>query len=141
MDNKEKAYIESIEGIIEQFGTIQRNFVLDKAGIRAIINFIEQFQGRRPFFELSDPVVQKGKVAANKVIKELSKQLKSLDSLKCPDNWSQFHNSLVKSISIQLDGYREMVKVFEDSNLLHISEGQEIVNRGMDILRSGKKEG
>lgn len=141
MDNKEKVYIERIEEIIEQFGTIQRNFVLDKAGIRAIINFIEQFQGRRPFFELDDPVVQKGKSAAYKVIDELSKQLKSLDSMEYPTDWSQFHNSLVRSIRIQLDGYREMVKVFEDSNLIHISEGQEIVNRGMDILRSGKKEG
>ena len=139
MDAKEEKYLGSIERVIERFGTIQRNFVLDKTGVRAIINFIEQFEGRRPFFELDDPVVQKGKSAAEKVIKELNQQVDYLRNLEYPENWEKFHKVLVESIEIQLDGYREMVKVFEDSKLDHIEKGHEMVNKGMKILQGGNR--
>jgi hypothetical protein len=140
MDAKEKKYLKAIEQVIENFGNIQRNFVLDKTGIRAIIKFIEDLEGRRPFFELDDPVVQKGKVAAKRVIDELSVQLESLIKMEPPKPWEQFHGTLVESIKLQLEGYKEMSLVFEDSNMSHILEGQELVNRGMNILEGGTKK-
>jgi hypothetical protein len=140
MDAKEKKYLKSIEQVIESFGNIQRNFVLDKTGIRAIIKFIEDLEGRRPFFELDDPVVQKGKTAAKRVIDELSVQLDTLEKMTPPKPWEQFHSSLVESIKLQLEGYKEMSLVFEDSNMNHILEGQDMVNRGMKILEGGSKK-
>jgi len=139
MDNKEDKYLATIEQVIEHFGTIQRNFVLDKTGVRAIIVFIEQFEGRRPYFELNDPVVEKGKAAAYRVIKELSGQLDFLMKLECPDNWKKFHGKLVESLEIQLEGYKEMVKVFEDSRLEHIESGHNLVNKGVGILQCGNR--
>jgi hypothetical protein len=140
MDAKEKKYLKAIEQVIENFGTIQRNFVLDKTGIRAIIKFIEDLEGRRPFFELDDPVVQKGKTAAKKVIDELTVQLDLLKEMEPPQPWTQFHQTLIESIKFQLEGYKEMSQVFEDSNMNHILEGQEMVNRGMKILEGGTKK-
>jgi len=139
MDECEKKYIGEIEKIIERFGTIQRNFILDKTGIRAIIKFIEDLEGRPPFFELDDPVVQKGKAAADKVIRELSTQLSALEALEAPKRWKEFHSSIVNSIRLQLEGYREMALVFEDSNMDHISYGQQMVNSGMKILEGGSR--
>jgi len=139
MDKNEEKYLGNIEQVIERFGTIQRNFVLDKTGVRAIINFIEQFEGRHPFFELDDPVVKKGKAAAYRVIEELDKQVTYLKKLKYPENWEKFHKVLVESIEIQLNGYQEMVKVFEDSKLEHIEEGHKMVNEGMNILQGGNR--
>lgn len=139
MDKKEEQYLESIEQVIERFGTIQRNFVLDKTGVRAIINFIEQFEGKRPFFELDDPVVLKGKAAAYKVIEELSKQVDYLKQLEYPSVWESFHKVLVESIEEQLNGYNEMIKVFEDSKLKHIETGHKMVSKGMNILQGGKR--
>lgn len=141
MDEKEEKYLTEIEQVIERFGTIQRNFVLDKTGVRAIINFIEQFEGHRPFFELDDPVVEKGRAAAFKVMEELSRQLEYLKNMEYPPVWEKFHKTLVDSIRIQLEGYREMTKVFEDCNLKHVEEGRDLVNQGMNLLQGGKKEG
>jgi hypothetical protein len=142
MDENEKKYLDGIEKVIESFGTIQRNFVMDKTGIRAIIKFIEDLEGRRPFFELDDPVVQKGKTAVIRVIEELTGQLNTLKDLLPPSPWKQFHHSLIESIRIQLEGFKEMSLVFEDSDMDHIVDGQDLVNRGMKILEGGaRKEG
>lgn len=139
MKEEEQKYLSQLEKVIENFGTIQRNFVLDKSGIRAIIKFIEDLEGRRPFFDLDDPVVQKGKAAANRVIEALSGQLQILEDLQAPPMWKKFHDSLVESIRTQLEGYREMSLVFEDSDMDHVTDGQEMVNRGMKLLEGGKK--
>jgi hypothetical protein len=91
---------------------------------------------------LDDPVVQKGKTAARRVIDELTEQLKFLEAVEAPALWGQFHHSLIESIRYQVQGYKEMAMVFEDSNMNHIIEGQEMVDRGMKILEGGaKKEG
>lgn len=141
MKKEEQKYSEEIESIIENLGGLQRKFVLDKTGIRAIIKFIEDLEGRRPFFDLDDPVVQKGKSAAGRVTEGLEKQLKQLQALSPPAGWADFHECLTGSIQLQLDGYKEMVLVFEDSNMDHITEGQDSVNRGMKLLEecSGKE--
>lgn len=141
MDQMEKKYLSGIEEAIESFGTIQRNFVLDKTGVRAVINFIEQFEGHRPLFDMDDPVVIKGRLAAQKVVEELTKQLKFLEKLEYPADWEQFHKTLLESIQLQLEGYREMTKVFEDCNLEHVEKGRDLVNSGMNLLQSEKKEG
>lgn len=131
--------MEQIERIIESFGQIQRNFVLDKSGIRAIVKFIEDFAGAPPTFSLDDPVILKGKQAAFKVIEELSKQLDELEKIEAPEVWRRFHESLISSIKLQLQGYKEMTRVFEDSDITHLSQGQELVNKGMGILEGGAR--
>ena len=139
MKDEEKRYMEKIEAVIDHFGTIQRNFVLDKSGIKAIVKFIQDFAGAPPSFSLDDPVILKGKQAAFKVIDELGKQLSDLRTVKPPDVWEKFHESLLSSIQLQLEGYQEMVRVFEDSDVHHLSEGQDLVNKGMGILEGGSR--
>jgi hypothetical protein len=75
------------------------------------------------------------------VIKDLSCQLEELEKQEAPPVWEKFHSTLVESIRLQIKGYKEMVKVFDDSELSHIEEGQKQVNSGMEILQGGKKEG
>ncbi|MHB2015582.1 MAG: hypothetical protein ACYCW6_01410 [Candidatus Xenobia bacterium] len=139
MKDEEKRYMEKIEDVIDHFGTIQRNFVLDKSGIKAIVKFIQDFAGQPPSFSLDDPVVLKGKQAAFRVIDELEKQLSELQGLKPPDVWDKFHESLLSSIQLQLQGYKEMVRVFDDSDINHLQHGQELVNKGMGILEGGSR--
>jgi len=135
----EKYYMERIEDIIEQFGAIQRDFVLDRSGIHAIIEFIENFSGSTPEFSLDDPVLLKGKQAANKVIDKLSQQLVELEDLNPPEIWQQFHRSLVSSIKLQLQGYKEMTRIFTDKDISHIHNGREMVDQGMKILEGGSR--
>lgn len=139
MRDPEREYMEHIERIIEHFGTIQRNFVLDKSGIRAIVKFIEDFAGAPPTFSLDDPVILKGKQAATRVINELGTQYAELERIEPPERWQRFHESLLSSIQLQLQGYKEMTQVFEDSDISHLSSGQELVNRGMGILEGGSR--
>lgn len=139
MRDPEREYMDQIERIIEHFGTIQRNFVLDKSGIRAIVKFIEDFAGAPPSFSLDDPVILKGKQAATRVIEELGEQYEELMRIKAPERWLKFHESLLSSIKLQLQGYKEMTRVFEDSDISHLSNGQELVNQGMGILEGGTR--
>lgn len=139
MRDPEREFMDQIERIIEHFGTIQRNFVLDKSGIRAIVKFIEDFAGGPPTFSLDDPVILKGKQAASRVIEELGVQHDELQRLHPPERWQRFHASLVSSIELQLRGYKEMTRVFEDSDVSHLTRGQELVNQGMSILEGGSR--
>ncbi|MCL5773517.1 MAG: hypothetical protein M1536_03980 [Firmicutes bacterium] len=140
MKDDEKGYLGKIELIIEEFGTIQRNFVLDKNGVRAIVKFVQELEGKTPVFALDDPVVQKGKQVATKVIEGLARQLEVLEKIKPPDVWTKFHESLISSLKLQLQGYREMAKVFDDHNPAHINKGQDFVSKGMGLLEAGNKE-
>ncbi|HXE72329.1 MAG TPA: hypothetical protein VNO81_06680 [Candidatus Nitrosotenuis sp.] len=140
MRPQEKAYLELIEQVIEDFGRIQRDFVLDKNGIRAIVRFIEDFSGSPPRFALDDPVVVKGRKAAERVIAELERELASLQEVRPPAEWEQFHQSLVRSLELQLQGYREMSRVFQDSDTAHLRAGRELVDRGMGLLQSGQRQ-
>ena len=139
MTDPEREFMDQIERIIEHFGTIQRNFVLDKSGIRAIVKFIEDFAGAPPSFSLDDPVILKGKQAAGRVIEELGVQHAELQRLAPPERWQRFHASLVSSIELQLRGYKEMTRVFEDSDVNHLTKGQELVNQGMSLLEGGTR--
>ena len=139
MSHKEQKYIEKIEEIIEQFGIIQKKFVLDKEGVKAIVKFIETLEGKPPTFSLDDPVMVKGKKSAFYVIEELQKQLKALKEITPPEKWELFHRTLTASISLQLEGYREMAKVFSDNDPQHIFKGQEKVNEGMEMISARAK--
>jgi hypothetical protein len=140
MELDEKAYLEEIEKVIEQFGVIQRSFVMDKKGIHAIVQFIEDFSGQPQTFSLDDPVIQKGKGICTRVIKEMEDQFVHIQELTPPDLWKPFHESLTKSIQLQLEGYKEMAKVFENKNIIHIATGQKLVNEGMSLLEAGTKQ-
>jgi hypothetical protein len=140
MASAEDFYLEQIEKIIEQFGVIQRNFVMDKKGIHAIVKFIEDFSGQPQSFSLDDPVIQKGKATCYRVIKEMEEQLNQLEHLNPTEVWKTFHESLLKSIRLQLEGYKEMAKVFDNRNIIHIAAGQKLVNEGMSLLEAGTKE-
>lgn len=140
MESGEEFYLEQVEKIIEQFGVIQRNFVMDKKGIHAIVKFIEDFSGQPQAFSLDDPVIQKGKNTCYRVIKEMEEQLNQLERLNPSELWKTFHESLLKSIRLQLEGYKEMAKVFEDRNIIHIAAGQKLVNEGMSLLEAGSKQ-
>lgn len=135
----EEYYLGQVEKIIEQFGVIQRNFVMDKMGIHAIVKFIEDFSGQPQAFSLDDPVIQKGKNTCHRVIKEMEEQLSEIERLKPPELWTTFHDSLLKSIKLQLEGYKEMAKVFENHNIIHIAAGQKLVNEGMSLLEAGTR--
>ena len=139
MNDPERRYMESIEKSIEQLGSIQRTFVLDKNGIRAIVRLIEEMGGAPPVFSLDDPVILKGRAAALRVVEELAAQLATLEAIDAPDIWAHFHQSLVTSIGLQLQGYRAMTRVFDDSNPRHLAEGQELVTRGMAMLEAGSR--
>lgn len=139
MDNQEEHYLEQVEGIIEQFGVIQRQFIMDRKGIHAIVKFIEDFSGQPQSFSLDDPVIQKGKATTHRVIKEMEDQLSQLEALNPPELWQTFHQTLLKSIKLQLEGYKEMSKVFENRNTIHIAAGQKLVNEGMGLLEAGIK--
>ena len=139
MRNLEQKYISAIEKSIERFGEIQRKFVFDKDGIKAIVKLIEDLEGKRPVFTLNDPLIAKGKKAALNMITELNKQLEALEKIKPPADWKKFHRSLVASLSLQLEGYQEMMLVFNDNNFEHINLGQLKVNQGMKILSARAK--
>ncbi len=140
MKDDEKKYIEEIEQVIEGIGNIQRQFVFDKTGISAIIRFIEDLEGRRPFFELDDPVVIKGKSAAARVIDQLETQLDILQEISPPVAWEGVHQRLVESLTLQVEGYQEMWEVFEDSSMDHVQEGQGMVSQGIKILENGSRK-
>lgn len=135
----EEFYLDQIEKVIEQFGVIERQFVRDKMGIHAIVKFIEDFSGQPQSFSLDDPVIQKGKDTCARVINEMEDQTAQLKLLEPPELWVTFHESLLKSIQLQLDGYKEMAKVFEDRNVIHIAAGQKLVFEGMSLLEAGSR--
>lgn len=137
--SSDEQYLGRVEEILEQFGIIQRNLVMDKMGIHAIVKFIEDFSGSPQAFSLDDPVIQKGRSTCSRVIKAMEEQHSSLEELKPPELWMLFHQSLLKSIQLQLDGYKEMAKVFDDRNVIHIATGQKLVNEGMSLLEAGSR--
>lgn len=139
MDQREKDYLEQIEAFTEEFGRIQRDFVLERDGVRAVVRFIEEFSGSRPSFTPGDPVIDKGKAAAERAIIDLGVQYQRLCEADPPPEWEPFHRTLVRSIRLQLEGYQEMARVFEDSDLEHLRRGNALVREGMGLLEAGER--
>ena len=139
MTPKEKDYVDAVEQSIENFGAVQRDFVLDKRGVHALVTLVKDLEGRLPEFDLDDPVIKKAKNAAEKVILGLKSEIKILRKLKPPARWETFHSTLLSSLRLQLKGYREMFKVFKDGKARHITKGQGIVDQGLALLSGGKK--
>ncbi|MEW6278820.1 MAG: hypothetical protein AB1758_09375 [Candidatus Eremiobacterota bacterium] len=138
-DRREERYLDTLEAVIEDFGRIQREFVLSKNGIRAVVRLIEEMSGTPPVFDLSDPVVQKGRKATFQVISELDRLGRVLASVRPPAAWERFHRTLLESLGLQLDGYREMVLVFEDRSREHLRRGQRMVDQGLGRLAAGTR--
>ena len=137
MIQPEEKYFSRIQTKIELFGSIQHEFVYQKTGVVALVKLIRSMGGSPSELSLRDPVMQKGKSAALKVIGELECQLGELREIEPPAVWSNFHSMLLSSLELQLEGYREMLKVFEDSEIRHIGRGKDIVKKGMSILEGG----
>jgi hypothetical protein len=139
MEDLEKSYLARIQMSIESFGQIQRDFILEKNGVVTIINFIKNVEGSHPALGLKDPVMQKGKKAALSMIGNLEDELCRLREMEPPLIWKKFHDLLLSSLELQIEGYGEMVKVFEDNDIRHIGRGRDIVSKGMSLLEGGSQ--
>jgi len=139
MGEQEKHYLEAIESFIESFGSIQRELVLNQEGLRAVVRFIEDFAGGPQAFSLDDPVMLKGRLAALTVIEELAGEMERIKEMEPPGRWKIFHETLLESVTLQLRGYREMARIFDDRELEHLLKGQELVNQGMGLLEGGER--
>ncbi|MGV8119056.1 MAG: hypothetical protein AB2L14_04745 [Candidatus Xenobiia bacterium LiM19] len=137
MEDPEKSYLARIQTSIESFGQIQRDFILEKNGVVTIINFIKNVEGSHPELGLKDPVMQKGRQAALSMIENLEGELFHLKEMNPPEVWKKFHDNLICSLELQIEGYGEMVKVFEDNDIRHIGRGRDIVSKGMSLLEGG----
>lgn len=137
MRQSEENYLASIQIKIESFGVIQREFIFERNGVVALVKLINSLGGNSPVLSLKDPVMQKGRNAAHKVIVELERQLGELKIIEPPQVWMKFHNMMLYSIKLQIEGYKEMLKVFEDGEIKHIGRGKDIVKKGMSFLEGG----
>lgn len=139
IDDQERRYLEQIEVFTEEFGRIQRDFVLQRHGVQAVIRFIEDFSGSRPAFNRDDPVLVKGRTAAERAIEDLSREFQDLHHAEPPAAWRLFHGTLLESVRLQLEGYREMIRVFDDADVAHLRKGKAMVDQGMGLLEAGER--
>lgn len=140
MNDGEKEYLQRVEKVIESFGVIQREFVLHKNGITAVIELIKNFSvDKNARIPLDDPIIQQGKIVVDKVIKELKNTYSQLERAFPPGEWRRFHNTLINSLVLQVKGYEIMFKTFNDYKISHILEGKELVDRGITLLAGGEK--
>ncbi|MCL5036093.1 MAG: hypothetical protein M1269_03145 [Chloroflexi bacterium] len=139
MTGKEKKYVDAVEKTIENFGNIQRDFFLDGKGIHALFRLVEDLEGRPPRFGLDDPVILKAKSSVDRVVKGLKDEIGALKKLIPPARWKVFHEKLLSSFKMQLDGYKEMFKVFKDGKTKHVTLGQSMVDQGVNLMAGGRK--
>lgn len=139
MYNKEKEYFEILEAAIENFGMIQKEFIIEKNGVISLIRFIKNIEGRQPELSLKDPVMQKGREAVKNMINEFEKQLFKLRKIEPPEIWAPLHEVILSSLGKQVAGYKEMQFAFENNDVKHIGRGKEIVKKGLAILEGGTK--
>lgn len=139
IDDEERRYLEQVEAFTSEFGRIQRDFVLQKHGVQAILRFIEDFSGLKPTFKPDDPVLVKGQTAARTAIQELEVQFRRLEAAQPPPAWVLFQATLRESVRLQVQGYREMLRVFEDQDLAHLARGKAQVEQGMGLLEAGER--
>lgn len=140
MDNSENRYLEILEGVIEELGRVERDFVLSSSGIRAVTQLIEEMSGDRARFAPDDPVVQKGNRALRKVVENLEEQRFRLERTRPPFLWNAFHGLLLRSLDLQHQGYLEMGRLFHDQQLSHLHEGQRLVREGLGLLQAGCRD-
>lgn len=137
MKHTEESYFLSIQEKIEHFGVIQRDFIYEKTGIASLVRLIASMGGSLQELSLRDPVILKGRRAAERVILSLSREVEELRSIEPPPLWLRYHQMMISSLELQIEGYREMVLVFEDNEIRHIGRGKDIVKKGMSILEGG----
>jgi hypothetical protein len=137
LDNLEEDYFKAIHVSIENLGRIQANFVQEKHGVLSLIRFISHIEGSHPTLDIKDPIMVKARRAATSMMEELCNELSALRSMAPPALWSRLHDMMITSLDIQVEGYREMLRTFEDSDIKHIGRGKDIVKKGMCILEEG----
>jgi hypothetical protein len=137
MEKEEKEYFQLLNTAIEEFGSIQREFTLQKSGVSSLIRFICNAEGRHPSLSLKDPLMQKGRSAANAVIERMAEIRHSIAAITPPGIWAPFHKTMMDSFELQLKGYREMLKTFEDNDIKHIGRGKDIVKKALSLLQGG----
>lgn len=136
MEAEERRYMERIERFTEEFARIQRDFVRDKEGVRAVAGLFREF-GHAHSSPPDDPLLEKGKEATERAIVELGVELEKLRDIGVPPAWAIFHGRLLESLRLQLEGYHVMARVFGDWKQEHLTAGQELVRRGMALLEAG----
>jgi hypothetical protein len=137
MDDQEKNYLEITHSIIENLGKIQADFVQEKHGVLSLVKFIKNVEGSHPTLSVRDPIMIKAQRAASTMMELLCRELSGMEAMKPPAPWSRFHEMMITSLELQVEGYREMLKAFEDSDIKHIGRGKDIVKKGMCILEEG----
>lgn len=140
MDKAESRYLSILEGVIEELGRVERDFVQSSSGIRAVTQLIEEMSGDRARFEPDDPVVHKGSRALRRVVENLEEQRFRLSRTRPPSLWNAFHDLLLRSLDLQHQGYVEMGLLFEDQQLRHLREGQRLVREGLGLLQAGCRD-
>lgn len=125
---------------MEEFTRIQRDFVRDKQGVRALVGLIRDLSGRLPLLDPQDPVLRKGQDATERAIVELGVQMARLRRAEPPEAWQRFHHTLLESLRLQLEGYQEMTRVIQDWKPDHLVAGEALVRRGMSLLEAGVPE-
>lgn len=139
MDAREQRYLEAVEAFTEAFLEIQRRFILEQHGVQAIIRFIEDFSGGPTRFNPEDPVLKKGRGAAEGAVAALERESTRLREARPPIRWRTFHRLLRASLRTQLRGYREMLEVFQDADPAHIERGHALIEEGMQLLAAGAR--
>jgi hypothetical protein len=137
MKDSEKEYLEAIHLCIENLGKIQTDFVQQKHGVLSLIKFIKNIEGVHPELDVRDPIMIKAQKAATAMMELLLKELSVIREMDAPPLWSRFHEVMIASLELQVEGYREMLRAFEDSDIKHIGRGKDIVKKGMCILEEG----
>lgn len=140
MDSSEIRYLEVLEGVIEELGRVERDFVLSSSGIRAVTQLIEEMSGDQARFTPDDPVVQKGFRALERVLENLEEQRFRLARIRPPFLWNAFHGLLLRSLDLQYQGYQEMGLIFQDQRLSHLRDGQQLVREGLGLLQAGCRD-
>jgi len=133
----EQEYFRQLNAAIEELGMVQKEFILQKNGVSSLMRFIKNSDGEGTTLSLRDPLMQKGKMAANAVIEQMAEIRHSIAFISPPEVWAPFHRVMLESFELQLKGYREMLKVFEDSDIRHIGRGKDIVKKALAHLQGG----
>ncbi len=139
-DHSESRYLSILEGVIEELGRVERDFASSSNGIRAVTELIEEMSGDTARFALDDPVVQKGHRALQRVVQNLDEQRYRLGRTRPPALWGAFHSLLLRSLDLQHQGYLEMARLFEDRQLSHLRDGQQLVRKGLGLLQAGRRK-
>lgn len=138
VDQAEQDYMGQIDAFAEEFGRVQREFIRSKSGVRALVGLIRDISGGLPQLGPDDPVLHKAREATEKALVELGVQTQRLERAEPPELWRPFHERLLESLRLQLDGYHEMSMALREYRIDFLQRGQARVLEGMSLLEAGQ---